>query len=260
MSINKEKLKYNFLVAKLPIKEIFRRHRITSRIFYRLKGKLNLPNRQNGRDYSRPTKFPNEHLPLNLLPVIYGCLMGHGYLIPPVKNYYMVIGHSVKQLQWLKWKHKQFGKWAYKIRPINHPDGLQYRFQTPAHPDFTELRKIHYTNPVGKRNSLAKSVSYLIPKLTLQSLAIWYGDDGCLGGKSDYRTRVWLATEGFSLQDISLIDNWFKNNFSLIPRHQELSSGKRIYFSVPDSQKFLELVKPYLPKCMYYKLGFSKNE
>ena len=255
----KEEFKKDSLIHKLSFPELMKKYSISRWACWYWRKRLNLPKRVKGIDYYRPTKFPNEHLPPNLLSIIYGCLMGDGYIIPPLKNSYLVIGHSAKQLDYLKWKHTLFGKWAHRIRPINHPDGLQYRFQTPAHSDFTNLRKLLYPNPVGKRSELAKIVEPIIPLLTLQSIAIWYGDDGCLGFTKD-SPRVWFSTDGFNSTDLSLVIKLFQEKFGISPHLLKRGKGYKIYFLVEDSRKFIRIIKPYLPKCMHYKVRFSKNE
>ena len=93
----------------------------------------------------------------------------------------------------------------------------------------------------------------ILNKLTDLSLAIWYCDDGWYYRNLKYSTnQIGLATNGFSEESVKLIINWFKDKYNL---NFKMVKNKSIRVtSKSQCDRFLSIIRSYIPSCMNYKL------
>lgn len=210
-----------------------------------------------------------KHLTKQQLQICYGGLLGDSSLSRRSNEQYRLkLGHSEKQLPYLKWKkellkpfiiqekatyeppkHTQFRKQRFFSHPF-------YIYNSIIHQDFTNLAGLFYCR---KKNG--KRIKYITQKLLnkIQPLAIliWYLDDGHL--TKDKMARI--ATNCFSLSENKTIKRWFWHKYRIkaIIYHNIYTKYSTYFigFNVNDTKKFFELFKPFkssIPECMHYKL------
>jgi len=188
-------------------------------------------------------------MPLTFLQkqLIYGSLLGDGSIVKGKedKNCRFSEAHSIKQKDYLVFKYKKLKPFSGKF--IKYPckrGSNNIKFSTKAHPGFNQFRKMFY-NKQGKKVIKFSTLKNITHPL---ALTMWFGDDGSKD-KNDCR----LATATFSIKEIKLLIKWLQGFFGIegfLHKH-----GKYWYISIRrDRWKFTKLIKPYLPKCMHYKL------
>jgi len=109
------------------------------------------------------------------------------------------------------------------------------------------LKKIHIN---GK-----KQFSYkLLCDLSPIALAFWYMDDGSSAFTKEQNPRLTLHTQGFSESQIDIFIRLFKNKFNLYPQKKNYGKGFQLTFNSIDTNKFFDLVAPYINDDLQYKL------
>ena len=189
--------------------------------------------------------------------ILYGTLLGDGYLRPTNGgksncSYSLALCHGEKQLNYLKWKRKEFENFvtstgfAVNARPFKG-NAPTYAFSTISHPFLKEARSVCYSTN-GKKDITAEWMEKISPL----ALAVWYMDDGSLNKK--YHTIV-LCTNSFSLNGQMLAIGHLRDRFGL---HAVLESRRNdqtvIRINASESRKFMDIVSPHVPSCMSYKL------
>ncbi len=179
--------------------------------------------------------------------IIYGSLLGDGSVVKGKedKNHRFSEAHSVKQKDYLLFKHKILKPFSGKFIEYPRKDGgRDVKFSTKAHFYFNELRKMFYDENGRKviKYATLKKITHPL------ALAIWFGDDGNKE-KDSYR----IATGAYNIKEINDLIKWLKNYFgikSYLHKH-----GKYWYLSIREDRfKFTKLIKKYLHKGLHYKL------
>ena len=106
--------------------------------------------------------------------------------------------------------------------------------------------------------------SKIVPKnirrlLNARSLAYWYMDDGSLKwkGKSNaYR----LCTDNFQYYEVIRLKEALETKFELKVSIQKQRDTYRIYIPEESSEKFRNLIEPYVIPSMYYKLKAQEEQ
>lgn len=189
--------------------------------------------------------------------IAFGTLLGDGYLRPTNGNsekpsYSLALCHGEKQLDYLKWKFNEFENFVTtKEFLINRRsfkgNAPTYSFSTISHPFLNEAHRICYSNN-GKKDITSEWLEYLSPL----SLAVWYLDDGSLNKR--YHTIV-LCTNSFSKNGQLLAINYLKNRFNLEAKLEARRNNQTVIrINASQSRKFMNIVSPFVPSCMYYKL------
>lgn len=179
-------------------------------------------------------------------------LLGDASLSKPPNgvNYHLSIYHSQKQVEYLGWKDEFLRPYSKGIRPcayLDRRDGkirTGGRIHTISHPWLTELRRILY--PRGRKTITSKFLHRIHHPV---ALAFLVGDDG-----SRQKSGVAIATKQFSEKENFLLLRWLAETFCLAGY---LLRGKYVSVAISArSQKHLrQLVLPWLPKSLWYKLG-----
>ena len=86
----------------------------------------------------------------------------------------------------------------------------------------------------------------MLYKLTGLGIATWYMDDGSNG-----HYGYIFCTNGFSKDDVQLIQKFFKEKFDI---NTTIRKDNVIYIKADSKQKFKNLVSPYIIESMKYKL------
>jgi len=187
--------------------------------------------------------------------LIVGSALGDANIRQREKNCNFRVGHSKLQEKYLLWKYKIFqefilSKPKWNIRYINGYVIKTLNLSTVTHKVFNFYRKLFY------KKNVKKVTRELLNLLNPRSLAIWLCDDGCYAKKQGY---IILCTNSYSLKEHEIMKKYFEEIWSLSPTIG-FRDNKYHYlrFKQEDSKKLVEIVKPFIPKFMSYKIG-EKN-
>jgi len=190
---------------------------------------------------------------------IRGSILGDGHLefsSKFSKNARIKFCHGEKQKEYISWK-KDFLKsfdlateseiHSYKAISERYKKGYceTFSFCSKTHPLFTEYKNLYYKN--NKRILDKKDIA----QIDEFALAIWYMDDGYVFNRNKRSSKIALATCSFTKEDISFLMEILWNKWQIKTSYYKTSN--EILISVYDSQKFIDLVKPYIQKCLSYK-------
>lgn len=181
-----------------------------------------------------------------------GSLLGDAYLRPSGNSFSLSFTHGEKQVEYLKWKLREFGNFVvtkefYEHEKNFHGNRRTYSFSTINHPYLLELHSLCY--PAGKKVVSDEWLNSLSPL----SLAVWYMDDGSINKR--YKTIV-LCTNCFSVQEQQRILDYFASSLCINAKLEERRNGQFVVrINASERTKFLDLIAPHIPDCMSYKLG-----
>lgn len=187
------------------------------------------------------------NLPNDVEQVLIGSLLGDGAVssVSQRSNACFAEYHCNKQIEYLHWKAKilssVFGGHTIPIKRDGNEIGG--RFCTRRHHILTEIRKLWYPN--GKK-IIPETELY---KVNALGLAIWYQDDGSY---SPHTSGCNLAVDAFKGQEL-FVQTWFQEKWGVTPHLGP--SRFRLYFSLDDTKKMLNLVAPFIHHTLIYKLG-----
>jgi recombination protein RecA len=203
------------------------------------------------------------------MQVILGALMGDGNLSKPVRrddeSARFRMGHGTKQAGYLDWKASLLTNIPHTM--TTNAKGAVFADFTPLS-ELAELRKAVYMGD-GKKHF---SWDYL-KSLTPLALAIWYMDDGCFTVRSkgvQKRTRggtgrIEICVEAMSPGSRERLAKHLQDNYGLEVK-LAIRGARQInvlQFTTAASEKFQQIVAPYIHLTMDYKLlprfhgGFS---
>jgi uracil-DNA glycosylase len=89
--------------------------------------------------------------------------------------------------------------------------------------------------------------------LTPLSLAVWFLDDGYTKVKSDACAMAEIAAHSFTPSELQHLEHVLARDFGL-KAYQRASSPGRLYFGVAATRRLSEVIAPYCPPSMRYKL------
>jgi len=198
--------------------------------------------------------------------IILGSILGDGSLLKPKhsKNARLQIGHSSKQLGYLKWKKDLLapfvkGKVHFAEKPgpklicgkESYSNGY-HLMSTIAHPDITEYYNKFYFR------GLKRVHSDVIDELDAVALAIWLADGGSFGMRKEckYSLMGSIATCSFTVEEnkilIEALSKFYNGHICL----STSGSNPCLYLSnTKEINKMLDLVVPLLPTCIHYKFA-----
>lgn len=180
------------------------------------------------------------------------------------------VGHSEAQKEYCEWKAALCKsitgrKCDVKVKIIpqrvinkKYPDNITpettaYRF-TCTHKYYRILRKWLYPN--GKKKLTSKYLQYLDE----QGLAIWYMDDGSTYVRPDgsaFNCEIHTYIPRDDAEDlISMFQNKWGIKFNL---HHVGDNQYNIRTCSHDGAKFINLIRPFVPNCMAYKLNIPER-
>ena len=195
---------------------------------------------------------PTEQLSYIEKQVSLGTLLGDGSLTY-CKNIFcssgLIFSHSLKQQEYATWKASLLHNFTPHVQistNVNSYGKTRIRVNTNVSQKFTKIKNLCYNN--GKK----KVTVEWLKQLDFLGFAIWYMDDGYLNTSSK-NNAIGLSTEGFSLEEVELIINFFKENniVSYIKAYRGLYG---ITISTESSEKIWQQIRKYIPECMQYKL------
>lgn len=198
----------------------------------------------------------------NVRDIILGSLLGDGSLAinPKYKSPRFSFRHSIKQKEYFFWKVEMLkeicGESCYWLQGSEKkPDGwgtAKYRFQSKALSSLTEIYNLTHKRVSGTKVRVTRK---WLNQLSPLSLAIWWQDDGSL--VSDSRQGV-ICTDGFSLEEIEIIHQYFKNVLKIDTKIGRVSNQDKYRIWIRSSEelkKFLRIIIPHIfAKSMLYKI------
>lgn len=188
--------------------------------------------------------------------VLVGAVLGDAFLQSTgAKNARIRLEHSLKQYDYLIWKAVFFPEF-FQGKPVildrfNRTYGKTYsycRFQSNSSSEIGEFRKIFYGDN-GKKAIPENMVKLLNHPL---SLCVWYLDDGYYYRK-DKMSYIYLPN--FSNREFDFLTLAMAKNFNLSPKLKRKKLGWCLLFSVQQTRELINLISPFVPDCMKYKIG-----
>ena len=193
-----------------------------------------------------------------LIEVILGCLIGDSSLNSNYredKDYRTInFGHGIKQSDYFDYKKQLFGN--YFIDQGTRVSGFGTEMRYGCLKANLALNKlIHDVCSVnGKKIITEKWANMLTPI----SLAFWYMDDGSITNRDNDNLgeRIHLNTQGYSYEENIILQNALKNKFNIESKigDKEIYKGYVLILDVENTDKFCNLVAPYICDSMKYKL------
>ena len=200
-------------------------------------------------EYKKSLKLTNQQR-----EIVIGLLLGDGHLETwnGGKTYRLKIEHAIKQKEYTEWLYSIFQEWVrtppQEKKKLN-PSGNTTKniwFQTYSHSSLRFYAQQFYCKGI-------KRVPDRIDKwLKPLSMAVWFMDDGSYKSK-DHRALI-INTQGFIKDDIILLQKVMMS-YNIETQIRKQVDGLQILITEPSASRFAEIVKPYLRKEFWYKLG-----
>lgn len=188
--------------------------------------------------------------------LIIGSTLGDAYVQQRNKNCNFRVGHTGKQSIYLLWKYNVMheftcSKPTWGIRQIKDHIIATLELSTSTHYVFNYYRELFY------KNGIKRVTREILDMLTPRSLAIWLCDDGSYSNRQGY---IVLCTNSYTLEEHKIMKKYFEEVWGLSPTIG--FRDKKYYylrFKQEDSKKLIEIVRPFIPGFIRYKIG-EKNE
>jgi uracil-DNA glycosylase family 4 len=179
--------------------------------------------------------------------VVCGTLLGDGHL--SAASAYLVFNHSAAQHAYAGFKAQLLAELSPRVHrsivaavaggPAAFP---MVSVRTVAHRALGTLRSAFH----GQKKRVPP---WIAARLSPLMLAVWYMDDGHLGKRSSKHPRAEIATCGFPDEDLSIL----LAGLVRLGVAGEARRG-RLYFGVTATRLLSELIAPYVPPSMRYKV------
>lgn len=213
--------------------------------------------------------------------LICGSMLGDGSLSKKYVNSNSLFSekHSVKQINYLKWKSVILGEFFRKIyrddtpgeslTKLNNNQNLKdkiyeaYRLETVRHPIFTNLELDWYLRDKDGNYILDKLGRRIkkVPKdlgLTELSTTIWFLDDG---RNTAERHGAYISTDCFTEETCQHLSDLLNKTFNLSTKlFRNKNSYYEIYIGAECYLDFIDLIKRNIPNVpeMFYKVSLDK--
>jgi uracil-DNA glycosylase len=179
--------------------------------------------------------------------VVCGTLLGDGHL--PAKSSSLTFGHSAKQAEYAEFKAGLLAELAPSLdyRTVAAVVGGESRYdvvhvRTLAHRSLRTLRQDFYPD----RKVVPR---WLADRLTPRMLAFWFMDDGHVRIRPPRSPSAEIATNAFSDADRQVL---LRGLMALGLAAK--ASRARLHFDVATTRRLSELIAPFVPPAMRYKL------
>lgn len=193
------------------------------------------------------------------LASIYGMLLGDSHIYQDKRTgglLRVVATNGEDQLPYLEYKKSLFGEGSICDAGLGSLGNTKhtYHWNLPVDPYIDmNLKNDFFIN--GKKTI----TDNVLNKITEESLAFWYMDDGCLSYRDGYSQSpsIRINTQGFSKDVNDKLVNLLVNKFGIsCHATKETKNNKEyfhIYIDVNGTPKFLAMVTPYMCRSMAYK-------
>ena len=188
--------------------------------------------------------------------LIIGSLLGDLSIRQREKNSCFRFSHSIKQLEYSRFKAKilenfNISEFREVKRRIKNRFIHAIDFSTKTHPVFNHYKNLFY------ENGFKKISMDILDQLNERSLTFWICDDGSYDNKQGY---IILCSNSYNLEEHKLMKDFFDKKFGINPTIG--FRDKKYYylrFKQSDSKRLINIIEPYIPNCMGYKIGGIKN-
>ncbi|NCO25096.1 hypothetical protein GW901_01030 [Candidatus Parcubacteria bacterium] len=185
--------------------------------------------------------------------VIVGSILGDGTLRLGERaiNVNLKIEHGLAQQEYVLWKYNILRPWVFTEPKISYryrENGERYVkslwFRTIRHPLLTGFYELFYKN--GKK-IIPLDIDQYLDSL---GMAVWVMDDGSLN-----QNKIDISTYSFIELEINLLLRVLDKKFGLNGNYyRDRDKGYRMYFNVKETEKLVEIIKPYIIDSMKYKI------
>ena len=205
----------------------------------------------NKRIYHEMRK--NIHLTTLQRSIIIGTVLGDGSLIETFSknNLRLQIEHCIAQKEYVFWKYEML-KDLILTPPTYIETNRSWRFRTISHPEITQIGRLFYQD---RRKIIPKILDKI---LTPIGLAVWFMDDGTRyhrNGTYTINTQCFTKKEQVNLMKILRL----KFDISATSLHRDKSKW-RLYIQKEASERFKEIIKPFISPSMAYKIGEPRRD
>lgn len=162
--------------------------------------------------------------------------------------------HGSKQTAYVSWLANELGDVVNNV--VTETKRATALLETKAMLRIGDLHGLFYPQ---KKKVVPE---FLVNQITPRMIAVWYCGDGSLQtGTSDWKGKTYLRNPRAALyvnaftdlDSRKRIDRIFKR-FNISPTWRKCGDAKVLSFKVEESKKFFELIAPYMPESMSYKL------
>lgn len=181
--------------------------------------------------------------------VVIGSLLGDGTMSR--KNAHLGIVHCRDQRQYVQLKASALSE----LCPIVYDSSvvikrlareyLTTRCRTKASRALRILQNSFYD---GRRKRVPRNL-----KLTPLALAIWFMDDGYTRHRQGKKPLAEIAANSFEPDEVRFLTQCLRRDLGLEGYIRKSSAG-RIHFDVSNTRRLSQIVAPYCPPCLRYKL------
>jgi recombination protein RecA len=190
-----------------------------------------------------------------------GAILGDGHLQKQGEDRaILVFNHSAKQLEYVLWKMQMLqpvvGGFAIRLyrRPFKYKGWkmlTHVRAWTLGQKYLGHIFNDFYFEREGKRR---KEIHInVLRRLTPESLAVWYLDDGSIGRySSGLVNSVELAVCGFTDEERECICQWLMDEWKCSFTQ---TMKKTIRTDIQSAHTFLNIIRPYAAPSMTYKFA-----
>ena len=188
------------------------------------------------------------------LQVIYGSYLGDGHIsITKMNRYRLRIIHCEKQKEYCEWKAKMFG-----IKEMNIIENNGYS-QKRAYQFNTKIFDLEDEIPKDTK----KVPNWLLDKIDERGIAVWYMDDGSInrvklkdGSISNY---ISIHSNNFDYDIQEKFVKKFSDYGIICSIHKTKEKYYYLRFNKEYTIKLLELISPYIPESMNYKINLREE-
>lgn len=190
--------------------------------------------------------------------VIIGSILGDGFLQKTGKNNARLrLEHSLKQKDYLLWKSQILSNFFQKkpdiLERTNPKFNKTYQYIRNQSYSGLELGKFHKLFYVDSKKVIPNKISKLLNDPL--SLAIWFMDDGYYYPRDKI---AYIYMPKYNQESINNLLNALNLNYGLTPELKIKKRGEYVLiFTVKDTAKLMQIIKPYIIESMSYKLPFD---
>ena len=195
----------------------------------------------------------------DLYPILYGMALGDASFKKDKRlsknltfsdNITIGFTQGENQLEYLKFKLSLFGNDNCKVYEGKSGYCNNKVYSSYIKSDFLISKHFNEIMFDGKNKIITKEFCNL---LTPVSLAIWYMDDGTIRYK-DSKPQVRICSCAYSYDENSLLVECLNKRFGIDCHVVKDKQFYSIYITVQGTEKFLQLIAPYVHPSMRYKL------
>jgi hypothetical protein len=188
--------------------------------------------------------------------IILGTLLGDGCLERNGTYVRLRLEHSIVQKPYLLWKYEKLKNVItgslMEIHAFHKKNKCFYdslRIYTFSNQEFEIYWNSFYSN---NKKVIPSNISELLTDPL--SLAVWFMDDGY---KRNDCNAFRLNTDSFDRAEQLILSNILRDNFGIENKLHKKGKYWNIYIPQRFSQKFVDIVKPYIIPHFHYKIALA---